>query len=218
LKKTEILVINNRMQIYQKEQRDTLDLIRRHLNGNVAENIEKLREEISNYLDFRKEVDAFLSAHFSHVCTQSCYQSNRSACCTKEGIITFFADAVVNALVSEPAELDTLQTVLSSPHIGNKCIYLGQLGCLWRVKPLVCEMFLCDQAESTVFSNNESLRDIWQEFRQREKRFRWPDQPVLFDALEAVFIQAGHSSPLMYLHNSPGLLKVKEKSEKSQKK
>ena len=54
------------------------------------------------------------------------------------------------------------------------------------------------------------LHEIRQEFKQREKAFRWPDQPVLFDDIEAVFLNAGLSSPLMYLHNSPGLLRVKK--------
>jgi hypothetical protein len=34
---------------------------------------------------------------------------------------------------------------------------------------------------------------------------------VLFDDLEAFFIDCGCTSPLMYLHNSPGLLRVKQK-------
>jgi hypothetical protein len=51
--------------------------------------------------------------------------------------------------------------------------------------------------------------------KQREKHFRWPDRPVLFDDLEKYFMAAGYSSPLMYLNNSPGLLRVKELARKS---
>jgi hypothetical protein len=35
---------------------------------------------------------------------------------------------------------------------------------------------------------------------------------VLFDDLETFFINAGHASSLMYLHNSPGLLLVKKRA------
>jgi hypothetical protein len=56
------------------------------------------------------------------------------------------------------------------------------------------------------------------EFKQREKHYRWPDRPVLFDDLEKYFMAAGYSSPLMYLNNSPGLLRVKELARKSNQK
>jgi len=46
----------------------------------------------------------------------------------------------------------------------------------------------------------------------KRKRFTWPDQPVLFDDLESYFMKSGYRSPLMYLHNSPGLLRVKQKA------
>jgi len=43
-----------------------------------------------------------------------------------------------------------------------------------------------------------------------KNRYAWPDQSVLFDELEQMFIDAGYHSPLMYLHNSPGLQQVKK--------
>jgi hypothetical protein len=71
-----------------------------------------------DYCAYRQEVDAFLKTHLAGVCTQKCYQSRVSACCSKEGIITF----------------------------------------------------------------------------------------------ETLFIKSGYSSALMYMHNSPGLLRVKQRS------
>jgi hypothetical protein len=198
------------MQTYQQEQLHALNLIRRNLTGTVAEGIAALQEKLDSYLSFREEVDRFLEAHFSHICTESCYKSRRSACCSKDGVITFFADAVINFLESSESELKALDAALTVPHAGTKCIYLGDGGCLWHIRPLVCAMFLCDQAEETVFVGKDSLQDDWQRLKQREKSFRWPDRPVLFDDVESVFLNAGCSSPLMYLHLSPGLLKVKQ--------
>ena len=135
-----------------------------------------------------------------------------SACCSKEGIVTFFADVVVNMLESTVDEIDALKSVLRASESGFKCVYLGEQGCMWRVKPIVCEMFLCDRAQQTVFAEAPDLASEWAAFEALKKRFTWPDRPVLFDDLEAVFIQAGCRSTLMYMHNSPGLLRVKRKA------
>ena len=170
-----------------------------------------LKEKLSDYLCFRRDVDIFLSAHFSDICTETCYQSQISACCTREGIITFFADVVINVVMSNAMEIKALFEVLSSPQEGSKCIYLGEQGCLWQLKPLICEMFLCNKAEDVVLKTNQDFQDEWHALKKREKSFRWPDQKVLFDDLEQLFLDVGYSSPLMYLHNSPGLLRVKEK-------
>jgi hypothetical protein len=104
--------------------------------------------------------------------------------------------------------------ILKKPNSGFKCVYLNENGCRWRVKPIVCEMFLCDQAKQQVFGENTQLSKEWELLEQRRKQFTWPDQPVLFDELEEYFLEAGHKSPLMYLHNSPGLLLVKKKGMK----
>lgn len=171
-----------------------------------------LEDKITDYLAFRKDVDNFLQARFSDLCSENCYRSRLSACCSKDGIITFFADVVINVFMSTGDELARLIHVLQSEHKGNKCVYLGESGCLWRVKPLVCEMFLCTKAENAVFTSDTSVRKEWESLKQREKSFRWPDQPILFDDIEKIFIAAGYSSPLMYLHKSPGLLRVKEQA------
>ena len=201
------------MNSYQKEQAETLSMVRHHLASISAPERRELESQVSEYLVFRDEVDAFLSKHFSNICTQKCYQSKVSACCSREGIITFFGDMVVNALVSPDAEIKTLTAVLQKPNTGIKCIYLGNHGCIWRVKPIVCEMFLCKQAKKDVFKQKPWVEEIWKELKQRKKLYTWPDRPVLFDALERYFIAAGYSSPLMYLHNSPGLLSIKRKAK-----
>ena len=187
-------------------------MVRRHLATLSRSEIQQLETQIGDYVSFRDEVQTFLSENFSEICDQKCYRSRLSACCSREGIITFFADAVINALLSRNEDLEALITVLQKPNDGFKCIFLGDEGCLWQLKPIVCEMFLCDPAEKEAFEKKPEARQRWEDFRQREKSYRWPDRPVLFDKLEQYFIDAGYSSPLMYLHNSPGLLRVKRRA------
>jgi hypothetical protein len=161
-------------------------------------------------------VDAFLNENFSKLCTQKCYQSELSACCSRDGIITFFGDVVVNTLVSSNDEIEALKAAIQKPNNNFKCIYLGHQGCLWRVKPIVCEMFLCEPATKEVFGQKPEAQEIWNALQKDRKRFTWPDQPVLFNDLERCFIDAGYTSPLMYFHNSPGLLRVKQSWQTSQ--
>lgn len=203
------------MNDYQKEQSEAHAMVRHLLTTLPSGERGHLEETISDYLAFRKETDDFLSAYFSDVCTRKCYQSKLSACCSREGIITFFADVVINALVSGDHEIRSLTDVLEKNNHGYKCVYLGPSGCLWRVKPVVCEMFLCDPAQETVFEKNPGARQQWELLKKRKNAYTWPDRPVLFDTLERYFLDAGYSSPLMYLHNSPGLLRVKKRSQKT---
>jgi hypothetical protein len=202
------------MNSYQKEQLDTLNMVCHHLETIPKQEKQQLLLKISDYRMFRDTVDAFLGEHFENICTLKCYQSNVSACCSREGIITFFADVVANVLVSEESEIRALSNALIKPNTGFKCIYLSDHGCMWRLKPIICEMFLCRSAEEAVFKREPLANKFWQQLKQREKQFRWPDRPVLFDDLEIYFIAAGYSSPLMYLHNSPGLLRIKEQAKK----
>ena len=195
---------------YNREQLQTLQAVRKHLAILPEAQLRALQDKISDYLAFRAEVDAFLQQHFSGICSSTCYTSRLSACCSREGIITFFADVVINALQSTNEELDRLEQFLQGAQDKDKCVYLSSDGCRWKVRPIVCAMFLCDRAEETVFEDRPSLRKQWQELCRRKKRFTWPDRPVLFDDLEAFFIDCGCTSPLMYLHNSPGLLRVKQ--------
>jgi hypothetical protein len=73
-------------------------------------------------------------------------------------------------------------------------------------------MFVCDQVQQAVFAPNPAVAKKWRDYQEKARRFRWPDRPVLFDTLEARFLAAGLCSPLMYLHNSPGLLRIKHKA------
>ena len=201
------------MNSYQQEQIDTLQMVLEHLQSLSEEDRRVLDDLIAEYLVFRKKVAAFLSEHLSDVCTLRCYKNRLSACCSKEGIITFFADVVINSLVSSEDEIQMLSSVLRETNKGFKCIYLGPDGCLWHLKPIVCEMFICDDAQKHIFDSKPEARQKWEEFKQLKRHFTWPDRPVLFDAIEAIFIKAGYSSPLMYLYNSPGLLRVKQQAK-----
>jgi len=199
------------MNSYNREQFETLVRVKEHLEAIHFEARKQLLEKIQGYLSFRKKVDNFLNRHFNNLCTSQCYATARSACCSREGVITFFADVATNALVSDERQLGLLLASLKQDTGGGKCVYLGPAGCLWRLKPIVCEMFLCDPAREQVFLRAPHLARAWEELENHRKRYTWPDRPVLFDALEAHFLKAGIQSPLMYLHNSPGMLRLKSK-------
>jgi len=201
------------MNDYQREQWETYNIVQRKIAAVSYYEKEKLIGMAADYLTFREKADKFLSDHFGEICTQKCYESRLSACCSREGIITFFADIVINALMSSPEDTEFLMKRLQIANTGYKCIYLGKNGCLWRIKPIVCEMFLCDQAKKEVFQSNPALMQEWEELKKREKSYMFPDHPVLFDAIEEYFLNNGISSPLMYLHNSPGLLRVKKQNQ-----
>jgi hypothetical protein len=199
------------MNPYHQEQTEAFSMVLKHLKNNPSQR-QDLFPLVADYLAFRTDVDRFLSTRFSKICTQTCYQNRLSACCSREGIVTFFADIVVNVLASELLEIEDLIAILGEANTGFKCVYLTAKGCRWKVKPVVCEMFLCDRAKDSVFAQNLQLKSEWERIEKKRKTFTWPDQPVLFDRLEAHFINAGYQSPLMYLHNSPGLLRVKQKA------
>jgi hypothetical protein len=200
------------MTAYNREQIEAIGLVRNHLKTTSSSELSWLKSRIRSYLRFREETDRFLKQHFSEVCTHKCYQDQHSACCGREGITTFFADAVINVLMSSEEEIDRIVRALQVSNVGLKCVYLGNRGCLWKIKPIVCEMFLCKDARRTVFGRVPDVKKRWERLRRREKRYTWPDRPVLFDDLETFFIQAGYDSDLMYFHNSPGLLRVKSRA------
>lgn len=200
------------MSEYQFEQLETLSLVRMYLKALPGSEKDKLRLMAADYLEFRRRVDRFLDTCFGSVCDQSCYQSRLSACCSREGIITFFADVVINLLFSNDDEIDGLAGALHRESEGFKCVYLGSAGCQWRIKPIVCQMFLCEPAKARVFRQHPEVEADWLELERQRKKFTWPDRPVLFDMLEKYFLAMGCSSPLMYLHRSPGLLRVKQKA------
>ena len=199
------------MNPYHQEQIEALEMVSKHLEDYPSARRDLLALT-SDYRSFRAEVAGFLSTHFSEICTQTCYQNRLSACCSREGIVTFFADIVVNVLVSTRRQIEDLIAHLRAPNTGFKCVYLSENGCRWQLKPIVCEMFLCDRAQDAVMADNPNFLQQWKQLEDQRKRFTWPDQPVLFDKLEAYFIAAGHRSTLMYLHTSPGLLRVKQQA------
>ena len=200
------------MNEYQIEQLEALSQVRMHLKNLSGREKNHLRRLAGDYLVFRRKVDHYLDTHFNEACNASCYQSRLSACCSREGIVTFFADVVINFLCSEDADINGLEVALQTEHVGFKCVYLGKNGCPWRVKPIVCQMFLCASAKTRVFGKNPEAESAWVELQRERRRFTWPDRPVLFDTIEKHFMAASCSSPLMYFHNSPGLLLVKRKA------
>ena len=202
------------MSEYNRDQLEALLMVQPYLEGLPASELERLRASIEPYLEFRSEVSRFQKEFLAEICTQACFTTRQSACCNRDGIVTFFADVVVNALLSSGEDLAILRMTLENDPGGFKCVYLGMKGCLWRLKPIVCEMFLCDRAKATVLGKDENLSKRWEGLLLKEKQFTWPDKPVLFDDLEELFLQAGLKSPLMYCHLSPGLRRVKAQSRK----
>jgi hypothetical protein len=205
------------MNAYQTEQLEALTMIRRQIEGMNADGREMLFARIKDYLLFREQVGKFLEAHFTDICTQKCYQSRISACCAKDGIITFFADMVVNTLASNPVERDLMEHAIRHPKFDYKCIYLSESGCVWKIKPVVCEFFLCDEAESKAFALSPEALSQCKTFEDAKKTFTWPDQPVLFESLERIFMDRGCDSPLMYLHKSPGLVRIRRLRDEADK-
>lgn len=203
------------MNAYQKEQLEALNMVLRYFDYQGASRFAESRAALAGYLAFRQRVAAFLETHFQTICTEKCYQSRQSACCSKDGIITFFADVAVNALISSHAERELLLEAIAHPYQADKCIFLSKNGCTWRLKPLVCEFFLCDMAEQQVFPVNPDAHTQWEALNAEKKTYTWPDQPVLFEMIEKEFIMQGYRSPLMYLHNSPGLIRIRRARDES---
>ncbi|HSO20904.1 MAG TPA: hypothetical protein VLT88_15675 [Desulfosarcina sp.] len=197
------------MNAYQQEQLDALHAVRDGLSRLGDARRQQLMESVRGYIEFRRSVDAYLQRHFEGICTRNCFESRTSACCAKDSIITFFADAVINALFAAPQRLGRMEAVLRAENPGHRCVYLTGEGCLWSIRPVVCAMFLCDSAMRTVFDADPRAETDWRNLRRREKLFKWPDRPVLFDHLERVFMDLGYRSTLMHLNFSPGLLRVK---------
>jgi hypothetical protein len=197
------------MNDYQAEQLEALRMVRQHLYALPEAEIAALKADIADYLVFRSQITDFLDIYFKDTCTEKCFASSLSACCSKDGIIAFFADVVVNALVSEDGDLDRIEWAIQSPARADKCIFLAQGGCVWRIRPVVCTFFLCDEAESRAFGDNPEAAAQWASLKEIKKHFTWPNKPVLFECLEDFFISRGCRSPLMYIHFSPGLARIR---------
>ena len=126
---------------YNQQQKDAILMVRQYLSSLPNSELRWLRQRIKSYLQFRKVVNSFQDEHFADICSEKCFTSRTSACCGREGIITFFADVVINVLLSTSKEIDTLLETLEGDTGGFNCVYLNESGCLWRCKPIVCEMF-----------------------------------------------------------------------------
>ncbi len=200
------------MSAYNSEQLSALLTVREYLRGAGREKRGELERLAGDYLGFRQRVRDFSGTHFDDPCRKKCYESKKSLCCSKEGIIAYFADVFVNALFSEDSELDLVALALREPRGDDRCVFLGNRGCVFRIKPIVCEMFVCDEVKDAALGAAPDAREALDALAKERKRFTWPDRPVFFDQVEALFIEEGHDSPLMYLHKSPGLLMVKERA------
>lgn len=202
------------MSEYNRDQIEAITLIHNHLRSFNSNELSKLKRKVRSYLNLRREVGEFQQYYFSEICTNQCFESRYSACCNLEAVAIFFADVVINVLLSSDQEIYHLLEALRRGRCGFKCVYLGNNGCLWRLKPIACEMFLCEDAKAAVFTKNNVALKQWEEFKRREKAYTWPDKPVLFDELEEYFIKAGFFSDLMYFHKGPGLLRIKSLAKK----
>ena len=161
-------------------------------------------------MDFRESLDRFQSEHFGPICRASCYDTGMSACCGFESIFTFFADMVIECLFSSMEEQAAILDVLRKPNRTKRCVYLGDKGCIWRIRPISCAMFVCEDTDNAAFENRPEAKAGWREYRRREREFTYPDRPILFDELEKYFRKLGVESVHMYFHRSPGLMRLKQ--------
>jgi hypothetical protein len=196
---------------YNRDQLDALEIVKTFIKSISSLEQKAIKNKIKPYLEFRSKVSSFHDENLSNICTAKCFLSGESACCNREGIATFFSDFVINIFYSDPDDLNYMEKRLLEK--GNyKCVYLAENGCLWKYKPIICEMFLCEYAKMNLSLKGESVLKKWNQLKKEEKDFTWPDKPVLFDELEDIFIKKGFDSPLMYFHKSPGLLRVKSEA------
>ena len=85
---------------YNQQQKEALLMVLQHLSGLPLSQLHRLKQRIRSYVGFRQTVASFQETHFADLCSEKCFTSYTSACCGREGIITFFADVVVNVLLS----------------------------------------------------------------------------------------------------------------------
>jgi len=125
----------------------------------------------------------------------------------------FWADVAINAAWSNGEQLDDLEAAIRQPAFQHKCIFLGDQGCRFKVRPLVCAMFLCEPVLNEVFTNEQDERcRQWRSLESEAKQYRWPDRPVLFDWFEIRFMALGCRSSLMHINTSPGLMRIKKQA------
>ncbi len=106
---------------YNKEQLETLYIVRQYLSKQSQNKIETYKKDIESYSLFRKKISDFSSKNFSSLCREKCFDNGLSACCTKEGIITYFADVFVNAIYSTPDQLNKIENILQMTNNSKLC-------------------------------------------------------------------------------------------------
>jgi hypothetical protein len=198
---------------YNRDQWLTLTAIAQACRLLSISEIEHLKQSVCNYLAFRRDLEAFHHEYLDHFCRQTCFGSGLSLCCGFESIFIFFADQLISFLYSNDNEIAAILRVLEQPNSSGRCVYLGKTGCLWRISPVSCVMFYCNQLKRAIIESDPQLANRWQDLREQEKEFTYPVKPVLFDEIEAYFLARGVESPLMYFHKSPGLLRLKAMSK-----
>lgn len=196
---------------YNRDQLQSFRIIERTCRRMPDSDRENLSRAIQPYLHFRTRLAEFQALTFVPHCRATCYDTALSACCGFESIFTFFADQVITTIESSPADMEAVFRVLSRPNETRNCVYLGENGCLWKVPPVSCAMFLCDGIRKEILEPRPEAAQTWNQFREEEKEYTHPVRPVLFDSVESLFIRLGADSPHMYFHKSPGLLRLKEK-------
>ncbi len=198
------------MSDYQQEHLDTWIAVRRVCNTMEPSRIRELSASISEYIAFRKELQEFFEKYLKSYCQSKCFDTGRSICCGKDSIIVHFADIVVDVLLSEESDIDPILSALTTGPRGLFCVYLGPNGCLWKLTPIVCAMFLCDGLIDVRIKGRREIEEKWYRLQELRKTFTWPNRPVLFDEIEKSFLALGLQSPLMHYHFSPGLLRIKQ--------
>lgn len=200
------------MSEYNQDQLTTIRAISAAVSRMSESDRDTLRDSMQPYLRFREAVDRFFTEHFLSSCREQCFETGISGCCGFESIITFFSDHAINMLFSDESRIAELVDVLTRPNLSGKCVYLGPGGCLWNIRPISCAMFLCGRVKALVLGDSSDCTERWDRLRAEEKDFTYPDRPVVFDTLEARFMELGIESPHLFFHHSPGLLRVKEKA------
>ena len=197
---------------YNRDQLISFQAILDIMDKLSREEMEELKIMARPYLVFRQRLDDYHSRYFSDYCRKACFDTGLSACCGFESIITFFSDQVITVLGSEPEDIETMIETLSRSNNTRKCVYTGPNGCLWKVRPVSCAMFFCHEAKVSVFKSHPEAESLWGMFLEQERDFTWPTKVVVFDEIEKFFLRYGVSSPHLYFHRSPGLLKLKSES------
>jgi len=207
-----LLLMKNNVSEYNRDQLISFQAISKVLEQLSPTETGRLEEMIQPYLAFRRRVDMYAAEYFQAFCGRACFETGLSACCGFESIITFFADQVITVLTSQTKDLVTLFETLRKPNDTGKCVYLGPKGCIWRVRPVSCAMFFCQDAKENVFRANPEAESLWKMLIEEERGYTWPTTTVLFDEVEKYFLRFGVESPHLYFHKSPGLLKLKSES------